>query len=223
VILHLVTDRRRIGGATDRRFEQGRRLLALVARAIDAGVDAVQLRERDLDGGELVALASAMVTRAVGSRTRIIVNDRVDVAVAAGAHGVHLRSDSVPPDVVRSMAPSGFIIGRSVHSVEEARQWRDGVDYLLAGTVWASPSKAPGSPLLGIEGLRSVIQATGVPVLAIGGITLDRIPELARAGASGCAAIGLFAADTDDGVGIDGSLSALVADARGGFERAQSS
>lgn len=211
--------------AHDRRHDESRRLLALVGRAIDAGVDVVQLRERDLSAGELVALASAMVERTVGTRTRIVVNDRVDVAVAAGAHGVHLRSDSVSPDVVRAMTPPGFVIGGSVHSVAEARRMTDGVDYLLAGTVWASDSKTPGSPLLGIEGFKSVVDATHLPVLAIGGVTLERIPELARAGAHGCAAIGLFAAHADEACGsttTHHSLDALVADARRLFERAQS-
>lgn len=188
--------------------------MALTERAVEAGVDVIQLRERDLDGGALTALASEMVARAMGTHTRIVVNDRLDVAIAAGAHGVHLRADSLPATAARSIAPPGFLIGQSVHSVEEAHLAEHDVDYVIAGTVWATDSKSLGSTLLGVEGLASVVQAARVPVLAIGGVTLDRIPELARAGAAGCAAIGLF---------VDEPLNKLVCEARVRFARGVSS
>jgi thiamine-phosphate diphosphorylase len=90
------------------------------------------------------------------------------------------------------MTPPGFLIGRSVHSADEANQVGSDVDYLVVGTVWATPSKPAEHPLLGAEGLAAVVRASDVPVLAIGGVTLERIPQVASAGAAGIAAIGLF-------------------------------
>lgn len=220
MIIHLVTDRRRVAGADDRTAGQCRGVVELVERAIEAGVDAVQVRERDLEGGALTALTAELVARAAGSRTRIIVNDRLDVALAAGAHGVHLRAESIPAAAARAMAPAGFLIGRSVHSAAEAERVGSGVDYLIAGTVWTSPSKGFGTTLLGVDGLRAVTQATQVPALAIGGVTLDRVPELARAGARGFAAIGLFASSAARV--SSGALAALIGEARRLYERAYS-
>jgi thiamine-phosphate diphosphorylase len=163
-----------------------------VRDAIDAGIDMVQVRERDLAARELAVLVRAMVALAAGSNTRILVNDRLDVALAAGAAGVHLRSDSIAPEQARSMTPSGFLIGRSVHNAAEASQAGGDVDYLVAGTVWATPSKPPGHALLGTDGLAAVVHASEAPVLAIGGVTVGRIAQVAAAGAAGIAAIGLF-------------------------------
>jgi thiamine-phosphate pyrophosphorylase len=204
-----VTDTRRITAGGVRSGDVRRGLIALTEGSVGAGIDVIQLRERDLDAGLLTAIASEMVALATGSRTRIVVNDRLDIALAAGAHGVHLRGDSIPPGLARSIAPPGFLIGRSVHGIEEARKVQDEVDYLIAGTVWATRAK-PRGPLLGIDGVGAVVRATRVPVLGIGGVTLDRIPELARAGAAGCAAIGLFASDAGDSPRAGASMSAVL-------------
>ena len=121
----------------------------------------------------------------------MVVNDRVDVALACGADGVHLRHDSVRADAVRTIAPAGFLVGRSVHSLAEA-EGAGPVDYLIAGTVFPTPSKPAASPILGLDGLADVVQAVAVPVLAIGGITRERLDEVAAIGAAGAAGIGLF-------------------------------
>jgi len=181
----------------------------------------VQVREPDLDARVLYDWVVAMVALAGGSPTRVLVNDRVDVALAARAHGVHLRSDSVPPAAVRRLAPRHFVIGRSVHGPEEAAVLADEADYLIAGTVWRTSSKPASRTLLGPEGLAEVAKAARVPVLAIGGVTLARIGEVAAAGAAGAAAIGLFisdlaAADTEGRCGAV-SLHTLVTDVRAGF------
>jgi len=162
--------------------------------AVEAGVDVLQIRERDLEAGELARLCADILALAHGRRTRIIVNERVDVALACGAHGVHLRGDSMPPAAVRNLAPPGFLIGRSVHSPEEAVAAAGAVDYLIAGTVWATTSKPglAGSSLLGPEGLSRIVQTVRVPVLAIGGVSVDRVAEVWKRGAAGVAAIGLF-------------------------------
>lgn len=191
-IVCLVTDRRRLVG-DDAGFHVARAALARLARdAVSAGVDLIQVRERDLDTAQLVDVVADFVEIARGSPVRIIVNDRLDVALACGAGGVQLRSDSVPPAAARSVTPPVFLIGRSVHHVDEAVEEAPAVDYLIAGTVFPTMSKPPGHALLGAGGLARMAQAVRVPILAIGGVTLERVPQIAAAGASGVAGIGLF-------------------------------
>jgi thiamine-phosphate pyrophosphorylase len=163
-----------------------------VRAAIEAEIDLLQVRERDLSARQLAVLVRAMVVLANGSHTRIVVNDRVDIALAAGAAGVHLRSDSISPSRARSMVPPGFLIGCSVHNAAEASRAGADVDYLVAGTVWATRSKPAGHALLGTDGLAAIVQGSTVPVLAIGGVTVERTAEVTAAGAAGIAAIGLF-------------------------------
>ena len=174
-------------GSTDRLVER-------IAAAARAGVDLVQIRERDLDGGLLVDLVRRSVRAVQPTRTRVIVNDRLDVALAAGAHGVHLRHDSFPATRIRSMVPRGFLVGRSVHDVPSARSAAEagGLDYLIFGSVFATASK-PGRAPAGLDALATIASATPLPVLAVGGITLARLPAVLEAGAMGVAAIGLFA------------------------------
>ena len=218
----LVTDRRRLVAGDAGPDAMFACLVAQVRYAVDAGIDVVQVRERDLDGGALAALVTSLLAVTRGTRTRLIVNDRLDVALACAADGVHLRGDSVPVQAARRLAPSGFLIGRSVHAAGEAVDAGAGADYLIAGTVFPSASKAPGAPLLGIEGLRSIVNAVGVPVLAIGGMSGERIPQAASAGAAGIAAIGLFTgvhADAQTGGCRAGDLRQIVTDVRARFDR----
>jgi thiamine-phosphate pyrophosphorylase len=121
------------------------------------------------------------------------VNDRLDIALACGADGVHLRGDSIPARQVRLHTPQSFLVGRSIHALEEVDS-AGPVDYLIAGTVFATESKPgkSGRDLLGVDGLAAVVRAASLPVLAIGGVTMDRVPEVMRTGAAGVAAIGLF-------------------------------
>ena len=182
---------------TDRRQEAAGDVGALVERvtwAARAGVHLVHVRERDLEGSALTALVRQCVQAVRGTRTRVVVNDRLDVALAAGAHGVHLRADSVAAARVRAVAPRGFLVGRSLHSVAEAleAERRGGLDYVLFGSVFATGSK-PGHVPEGIDGLNAVVGAVRLPVLAIGGMTPDKLPEVAATGAAGFAAISLFA------------------------------
>lgn len=184
MIACLVTDRRRfVRPVPD--------LLAQVRRAVDAGIDLIQVRERDLEAASLAALIEQILGIARDSRTRVVVNDRLDVAIAAGADGVHLRHDSISVADARSLAPKPFVIGRSVHDVAEARA-AAGADYLIAGTVFPTTSKPGASQLLGVDGLRAIVAAAAAPVLAIGGVTMDRLGAIAATGAAGVAAIDLF-------------------------------
>lgn len=172
-------------------------LLAQLRYAVDAGIDVVQIRDRNLEARRLTTLVAEVMDFARGTATRVLVNDRVDVALAAGADGVHLRSDSVPAAAVRSIVRSGFIIGRSIHTEAEARAAGETVDYLLAGTIWPSPSKADERRLLGVDGLARIVAAARVPVVAIGGVSVDRVREVGRTGAAGVAGIGLFLAPAE--------------------------
>ncbi len=171
-------------------------LVERVRAAADAGVDLVQLREPGLEARALTELAGRCLTALRGRSTRLLVNDRLDVALAAGAHGVHLRGDSFPAPRVRRVTPPGFLIGRSVRTADEAARAAEGggLDYLIAGTIFASPSK-PGTPAAGLEMLSAIVQAVRLPVLAIGGIERDKLAALAAAGAAGFAAITLFAGE----------------------------
>ena len=204
----MITDRRRLA----RQGEDA--ILASIAAAAAAGVDLVQVRERDLGGAALLRLTRGAFASVRGTPTRVLVNDRVDVALAAAAHGVHLRGDSVPAARVRAIAPRGFLVGRSIHgAADAARAWRDGgVDLLVFGHVYRSPSK-PGLEPAGIERLRQVVAATPIPVLALGGITAERFDEVAATGAAGFAAIGLFA---DAG---SGAMREMLAAAQAAFDR----
>lgn len=181
MMICLVTDRRQ------------RPPIEQAAEAVDAGVDLIQIRERDLDASSLASLVQRIVALTRGSATRVVVNDRVDVALACGAGGVHLRGDSIPASRVRSIVPRGFLLGRSVHGRDEALAAAEDVDYLIAGTLFPTVSKPGRIDLLGPDGLASIAAAVRVPVLAIGGITLERVADVAAAGGAGIAAVGLFA------------------------------
>ena len=190
-LLSLVTGLRRLDGT--RRDAVGT-LVEQVKAAVAAGVDLIHLREPDLTDRVILDLVLRCVAVARGSQTVILVNDRVDLALAGGAGGVHLRARSVPARVARHHLPERFLLGRSVHDVAEAvRVVGDGgLDYLVLGTVFSSRSK-PGLSPCGVSVLEAVADAVDLPVLAIGGVTVDKSVEVFRAGAAGVAAIGLFA------------------------------
>lgn len=192
-------------------------LLRVVDAAVSAGVHIVQVRLRQLEAGPLFRLVQRCCDVARGSATRILVNDRVDVALGTRADGVHLRGDSFDALRVRALAPAGFVIGRSVHSAREAIavDAAGGVDYLALGTVFASESK-PGVAPLGEEELRKAAEATSVPVLPIGGISRDRLAQVARTGAAGIAAIGLFGQVTSEDLAT--RIGAIVAATRDAFD-----
>ena len=160
--------------------------------AAQAGIDLIHVREGGLQTSELAAMVTQVVRVTRASHTRVVVNDRLDVAVACGADGVHLRGDSVAASRVRTIAPAGFLIGQSVHSLDEAVAAAPHVDYIVAGTVFPTPSKPGRTELLGLTGLSAIARGVSVPVLAIGGIDLDRVKEAFAAGAAGIAAITLF-------------------------------
>jgi thiamine-phosphate pyrophosphorylase len=181
---------------TDRRQLRSVSLATVIRETLGAGVDMVQVREKDLPSRELMALVEEALraTRELGrGGARVVVNDRVDVALAVGAHGVHLAAHSMPVQVVRRFAPRPFVIGVSCHSLGEALAAESGgADYLVLGPVFETPSKLKYGPPLGLEKLRNVTSRISIPVLALGGITVERLRPCLEAGASGIAGIRLF-------------------------------
>jgi thiamine-phosphate pyrophosphorylase len=168
-----------------------------IKRAIALGANWVQLRERELPARELLVLAREAVRRARGAGVKIIVNDRLDVASAAGAGGVHLGGHSIPVSEVakwrRRSGTANLVIGASCHSLEEARAAeRDGADYVFFGPVFETPSKMAYGPPQGLERLAEVAAACRIPVVAIGGITRQNALECMKRGAGGYAGIRLF-------------------------------
>jgi thiamine-phosphate pyrophosphorylase len=180
----LVTDRSRCGGADG--------LVAAVEAAVEGGADAVQLREKDLPFSDLLPLARRLRQATLG-RALLLVNGSVEVALAAAADGVHLPEDA--PSAPRPR--EGFLVGRSVHSVDAAiRAEAEGADYLIAGPVYETRSH-PGVVPAGLRLIRDVAATVRTPVLAIGGVTAGRVEEVVRAGASGVAVISAVLAQPD--------------------------
>jgi thiamine-phosphate pyrophosphorylase len=217
----LVTDSRRLAGQFAADSDRRRCLLAQARFGVDAGVDLIQVRERDLEAAALADIVAELLTVTRGTATQIVVNDRLDVALACGAGGVHLRADSIPIAAARRLAPAGFLVGRSVHTAREAADASD-ADYLVAGTVFPSASKDRSHRLLGMDGLRAIVAATTVPVLAIGGISLDNVDVVAATGVAGVAAIGLFMHSPDeveDGSCAAADVRAVVISLRARFDR----
>jgi len=198
-ILCYVTDRRTLAAGEN----ESAALVEKILAAISASVDWIQIREKDLPARVLAGLVEQAVAAARGTPTRILVNDRLDVALAAGAAGVHLGGESLPVvEVARwcrgvaqplLAAPKEFLIGASCHSLDEvSAAAEEGADYVAFGPVFETPAKLRFGPPQGIERLAEVCRAVRIPVLAIGGVTLENAPECLRAGAAGLAAIRLF-------------------------------
>ena len=193
-ILCLVSNRRRLAASLGGGVDSIEAVVTQVHAAVEADIDLVQIREPDLSDRQLVNLVTSCLEVTRGTQTRVLVNGRLDIALAVGAAGVHLRSDSISACQVRELVPVSFLVGRSVHDVAETREVvaAGGLDYLIYGTVRATVSKPGGHRLSGFTGLARAVQVADVPVLAIGGITERELPMVKCAGAAGFAAIGFF-------------------------------
>jgi thiamine-phosphate pyrophosphorylase len=175
---------------TDRMQTAGRALPAVVADALRGGLRAVQLREKDLDGCQLFELAGELRNVTLEFGAKLLINDRVDIAVAVGADGVHLGRSSLPVSVARRILGSTRLIGYSAHGLEEARQAEhDGADFITFGPVFATPSKAAYGEPLGLERLAEVVRNLAIPVFALGGVKLLSAGTVLSAGARGIALI----------------------------------
>ena len=195
---------------TDEVLARPRALSDVVREALAAGAPTIQLRLKSASARELLEAAQTLMPIVRSAGALFIVNDRLDVALAAGADGVHLGPDDPPVMDVRRAADAGvkagaraedadalsgvadaFIVGYSTDSTDEAaRAEAEGADYLGVGAVYATANKSDAGDVIGLEGLRRVVQAVSIPVVAIGGITPERAPAVAETGACGSAAIG---------------------------------
>ena len=184
--LYLITDRRQVPGGD---------LLSAVRAALRGGVRAVQLREKDLSARELLPLARElrMLTREFGAK--LLINDRIDVALATEADGVHLGGHSLPVAEARALLGPTKLIGVSTHHREEiALAARAGADFVTFGPVWFTPSKAPYGTPVGLDALRQACADAPLPVFPLGGLNVARLPELLAVGCSRAACIGAILA-----------------------------
>jgi len=199
--LYLVTDRSALPATS---------LQDAVESCLAAGLKAVQLREKDMVVRDLLGLAHTLRDSTRRHGAKLLINDRADVALAIGADGVQRAGTSLPVSALRAISPSGFLIGASVHAVDEARAAESaGADFLLFGPVYDTPSKRQHGPPQGLAALEQVSSALGIPVFGVGGVTPDRVAEVMRTGAAGVAVIGAILAAERPADAVKAFLDAL--------------
>lgn len=175
---------------TDRHQTKGRPLVPLLQQVLTAGTSAIQLRERDLSVRELVVLAREVQAVMASSKSQLLINDRIDIALALEGVGVHLRSNSLPLPIARKMLGPQRLLGMSVHAVEEGLLAQaQGADYIVLGPIYETPSKQMFGPPLGIHTLEKACRLVRIPIIGIGGVTAARAREMRHAGAFGAAVI----------------------------------
>ncbi|MBI2156564.1 MAG: thiamine phosphate synthase [Candidatus Rokubacteria bacterium] len=183
-------DELRLCLVTDRTLTRGRELASVVGDCLAAGLPAVQVREKDLGAADLAFLCRRIRGLTRDTQALLIVNDRVDVALAVGADAVQRTSTSLTVEDIRRIVGERLRIGASVHSLPEALEAElQGADWLVFGPVYDTPSKRVYGPPQGLDRLARVTRAVRLPVLAIGGITPERVREVRRAGARGVAVV----------------------------------
>jgi len=183
---------------TDRHQTNGRPLVPLLQQVVNAVAPAIQLRERDLSARELVTLAHEVQAVTASHRSQLLINDRIDVALALEGVGVHLRSNSLPVSVARRLLGTQRLVGVSVHTVEEAIQVESqGADYIILGPIYATPSKQMFGLPLGIHTLEKACRLVRTPIIGIGGVTAARARQMRGAGAFGVAVITAILGATD--------------------------
>lgn len=185
--LHMITDG----------MKQGDELREIVTNALRGGVDVIQLRYKSAPALDLYTLGELIRPVIKEFHAGLLINDRVDVALALQTEGVHLAGKSLPVDVARSVVGDNFLLGFSVHSAEDAKRAEEqGASYVTFGHVFPTNSK-PGLPPRGVEGLQEVVDSVSIPVLAIGGITAENIEQVLATGCAGVAVIGAISQDPD--------------------------
>lgn len=193
---------------TDAELARPRAVVEVVAAALAAGAPAVQARAKDASARELLELGRSLLPLAREHGALLFVNDRLDVALALGADGVHLGPDDIPVAAARRAMGPGFLIGSSTDDPEIARRLvADGADYIGCGTVYSTSTKSDAGEVIGLEGLDRVARAVAVPVIGIGGITVARAAEVATTSAAGIAVVGAVMAAADPGTAARGLLA----------------
>lgn len=188
--LYLITDRKL--------YDSSDAMLEAVEKALQGDLKAVQLREKDLGIRELLALAYRMRAVTASHHAKLFINDRVDIALAVGADGVHLGQTGIPVQAARKASEGGLMIGVSTHSLLEAKQAEaDGADFITLGPVYETPSKMQYGKPLGIHPLSEAARHCTIPVFAIGGIKINHIEEVLAQGASGAALISAILTSDD--------------------------
>lgn len=209
-LLHLIV-------VTDRRLAEPRPVLDVVEAALEAGAPAIQLRAKDLSAAELFQQARAMVAPVRAAGALLFINDRLDVALAAGADGVHLGPDDMPVSAARRIAPPTFLIGYSADDPQRARSAeQDGADYIGCGAVFGTTTKPDvGDEAIGVHRLDAVARAVGIPVVGIGGITPGNIADVAASAAAGAAVVGAVMSAADPGAAVRALLKPFAGRPRG--------
>lgn len=200
---------------TDRHQTAGRPLLEVVQQALEGGVKAVQLREKDLSGAELYRLAVDMRRLTADFGARLIINDRSDIALAVDADGVHIGISSMPVSAARQILGKDKTIGYSAHAIDEAaRAQADGADFVTFGPVYATPSKAAFGAPCGVAELSAARAALNKPVIGLGGISLGNVTEALSAGIQGIAVISAVLAAADPTLATVNLLKKIEANAQ---------
>ncbi len=186
-----LSDRLKLIVITDAELAYPRTIVEVARAALRAGARAIQLRDKSGTGAELFTTARALIEQTREAGALLFINDRLDVALAVGADGVHLGPDDIPVGAVRASVPAGFLIGASTADPEEARRLAAvGADYIGCGTVYDTSSKPDPGRVIGLDGLERVAAAVEIPVIGIGGISVVRSADVASTSAAGIAVIG---------------------------------
>jgi thiamine-phosphate pyrophosphorylase len=193
---------------TDRGLAAPRDVMAIVHAALDAGAPAIQLRDKSATAADLLRQARTLLPRTRTAGALLIINDRLDVALAAGADGVHLGPDDLPVAAARHIAPPGFLVGCSTDDPGVAlRAEADGADYIGCGAVFGTRTKAEvGTERIGVQRLDEVAAAVTIPVIGIGGITAGNVADVAASRAAGAAVVGAVMAAADPAAAVTALL-----------------